>query len=73
MFNNNLKLCNIPSGSQWQVELYTLQGQAVLNARGIAVNSKESVVSIAHLQSGVFVSVLKSAGQVYKSIVTIRQ
>jgi len=69
--NNNLKLCNMTSGSQWQVALYTLQGQTVLNTKGVA-NAKETMVSTARMQPGVYVSVLKSEGQVVKSVVTIR-
>jgi hypothetical protein len=70
--NNNLKLCNVPSGSQWQECLYTLQGQTVINSRGIA-NSSAIIVSTAHLFPGVYVSVLKSAGQVFRSIIAIKQ
>jgi hypothetical protein len=70
--NNNLKLCNIPSGSQWQVSMYTLQGQTVLNTRGVA-NSSATIVSIAHMRPGVYVVSLKSADEVFKSVVTIRQ
>jgi hypothetical protein len=72
VFNKNIKLCNLSIGSQWQVALYTLQGQTVLNTRGVA-NAKETMVSTAHLQPGVYVNVLKSAGQVFKSVVTIKQ
>jgi hypothetical protein len=69
---NNLKLCNIPLGSQWQACLYTLQGQTVLNTRGVA-NSSATLVSTAHLRPGVYVIELKSGEQIFRYVVTIKQ
>jgi hypothetical protein len=70
--NKCLKLCNIPLGNQWQVSMYTMQGKTALNTKGMA-NSSTVMVSTAHMLPGVYAAVLKSAGETFRSVVTIKQ
>jgi Beta-galactosidase/beta-glucuronidase len=73
MFNGkNLRMYNVSSGSAWQLTMINMEGQTVLNARGIG-NGNVATVSTASLRSGMYVAMLRSGNDVFRSMVTISE
>ena len=68
----NLRIANIASGSAWQLTMFNMQGQTVLNARGIG-NGKAAGVSTVSLRPGIYVATLRSVGETFRTMVTISE
>ena len=67
---NSLKMHNVALGSSWQLSMINMKGQTILNMQGIG-NGEAPAISTSRLRPGIYIAVLKSAGDVFRSMVTI--
>jgi beta-mannosidase len=67
---NSLRMYNVSSGSSWQLTMFNMQGQTVLEKRGIG-NGDVPVISTASLRPGIYVAALRSMSDVFRTMVTI--
>jgi beta-mannosidase len=65
-----LKMHNVALGSPWQVSMINMKGQTILSTQGIG-NGEAATISTNRLRPGIYIAVLKSAGDVFRSMVTI--
>jgi hypothetical protein len=67
---NSLRMYNVASGSAWQLTMFNMQGQTVLEKRGIG-NGDVPVISTASLRPGIYVATLRSTSDMFRTMVTI--
>ena len=67
---NTLRICAIGAGKTWNFTLFDLNGREVLNKRG-GGKSGALLVSTAGLHCGAYVATITSAGELYRTLVTI--
>jgi hypothetical protein len=67
---NSLKMHNVALGSPWQLTMINMKGQTILNTQGVG-NGEAATISTSRLRPGIYIAMLKSAGDVFRSMVTI--
>jgi hypothetical protein len=68
----NMRIANVASGSAWNLTMFNMEGQTVLNSRGVG-NGEVAYVSAASLRPGIYVATLRTEGDVFRSMVTISE